>query len=237
MEWNRLVIECTNSTSELSDRRKLKFTDPIVYRPFRIAVLLIFLQQLSGIYVSIGYVFEIFKGFRSSGDTEYRNEAFIIFGLIRFIVSILYGFLSARFGRKTLLITSSIGMLFCCLLIVCIKFATFLNAVHELISILSFILYMGMGNIGVASIPIMFSTELLPTEVRSVGSTVILSCGFLLCAGMTKYLPYVLKSFGTTWLFSVFGLASAMIIVCTHFLVPETFGRSLGEIERFFQKK
>ncbi|XP_075235976.1 facilitated trehalose transporter Tret1-like isoform X2 [Lycorma delicatula] len=92
---------------------------PEILLPILLLMGLIMLQQLTGGYSIMFYTIHLIKklgGHFAGGIDEY--DAFVIMGIIRFLMSILAGGLSRIVGRRPLLIISSLGMGFSCFLIV-----------------------------------------------------------------------------------------------------------------------
>ena len=232
-EWRSLSSSNRDKTSGFSERREVEYTSRIVYRPFLCLFMLILLQQLSGFYVSLFYVVKIFPALSAVKGQKFNNEAFLISGFIRLIASLAGSFLSARIARKTLFAASSLGMMFSCILAICSSNGIF-PLYNEELGILSFLLYIGMGSLGVMNIPWTLSAELLPTEVRSTCSTVMVAYGYALMSVFAKVFPFLLENQGVTFVFAFFGVMSAALALFMRVFIPETLGKSFNEIERYF---
>jgi len=233
-EWRALVTSSGLKVSGLSERRNLKLTSRIVYKPFLFLCILILLQQLSGFYVSVFYVIKIFPVLGGHKGEKFEDEAFLISGVIRLVASLAGSFMSARIPRKLLFTTSSLGMLVACALAISSAYNIF-PQYNEDVGILSFLLYIGMGSIGVMNIPWTLTAELLPTEVRGTGSTVLVSYGYILMSVFTKVFPFLLESYGASFVFGFFGIMSAVLGLFMRVFIPETLGKSFDEIEKHFQ--
>ena len=100
------------------------------------------------------------------------------------------------------------------------------------------ILYSGYFG-GYVPVCFIFLSELLPSNARSIGSSLVTTFSILFLFILIKFAPTLISTNdgigldGSFWLFS--GITSCTILFC-YFFVPETFGKSLESIEDHYRK-
>lgn len=213
---------------------------PTVYKPFLIMFILFSLQQLSFIYALIIYAVKIFPFITPSFGRIYKSEAFALLGIVRFIGNILCSIMSLKLGRRPLLLISSFGMVITCLLEVIVPLIWHGKMAPDSFCIYNWSLqiflfgFIFFCTIGVMSLPWTLMSEFLPQEARSAGSAIIICYGYFLMFVIAKIFPYLLEIFNGFVLFTFMSIISAITFVFVYCFVPETFGKSYEEIEKYF---
>ena len=98
-------------------------------------------------------------------------------------------------------------------------------------------LYMLADPIGVGSVPFLYLGEFFPSEMRSLLSGLTISLSNLELFIVVKTFPNLSQSMGdsgTFWLYAGFCFVT---IIYTLVWIPETKGRSLQDIEKYFNHK
>jgi MFS family permease len=144
-----------------------------------------------------------------------------------------------RAGRKPLLIASGAVM--------CVALTALGTHFHlqkygmeqslGLLPVISLIVFMFGFSIGYSSIPFLLMGELIPEKQRSFLSSIAGSLNLGMMFVVIKTYHDFKKSIGedgTFWLYSCVCLCSCFFV---HFLVPETKGKSLTEIQELFELK
>ena len=89
---------------------------------------------------------------------------------------------------------------------------------------------------GVVTITFALLGELLPSNARGIGTTLVITLSnisFFTATKLTTYLKETLGLHGMFWLFSGISYSSGIV---AYFCVPETFGKSLESIEQHYRK-
>lgn len=138
-------------------------------------VALVALNQLCGFFAMLNFTSTIFE---ASGSTLSPEISSIIVGVIQVIGGIVCTFLVERAGRKLLLVISSFGM---AASLAVLSFHTF-AAAHDwehipFVTLISFSLFIFIANIGVATLPFLYISEIVPTKIK--GFTMILCLSIL----------------------------------------------------------
>lgn len=225
-----------------------KFTSPVVYKPIIILFLLFLLQQLSGCYVIIFYAISIFREMGGTfGKGFDENNALVMLGIIRFVVSVLTVFYSRKYGRRVLCILSGIGMTISMFLSgMYIYFTTSYDEngnIEEIMMdqkwlLLFFVLsYICTSTFGFINIPWTLIGELLPVSIRGIGGGFMVSFAYIMMFAVVKNYPYILKSMSIESIFFSFSFISFLGTAFVYFFLPETLGKSFSDIEKYFLPK
>jgi facilitated trehalose transporter len=223
----------SNEYSKNGFRMKELLRRPVLI-PFSLTFTLLIFQQVSGIDAIIFYTVSIFH---SAGSEINDHLATIIVGLVQLVANIFSLFLVDRAGRRPLLIASGALM--------CVALAALGTHFHlqkynmgeglGLLPLISLMIFMVGFSIGYCSIPFLLMGELIPEKQRSFLSSVAgsLNLGIMFIVIKTYHdLKNAIGEDGTFWLYSALCLSSCFFV---YFLVPETKGKSLQEIEEFFE--
>jgi SP family arabinose:H+ symporter-like MFS transporter len=199
-------------------------------RPLLLGVMLAGLQQISGITPVFSFLPEIFRAAGSASSDAFFQS--VLVSVVNLVFTLLALWLVDRAGRKTLILVGTT--------LQCLSFAMvgWIYHVHGsgvaiLILVMSFVAGHAFGN-GVACWVII--SEIYPTKVRGRGMSIATTALWLVGYAGNQLFPLMqqhLGSDGTFWLFSGGALLTLLLV---GWLVPETKGRSLEEISKFWTK-
>src|SRR6202451_1759029 len=197
-------------------------------RPLLLGIMLAGLQQISGITPLFSFLPEIF---RSAGTAT--SDAFfqsVLVSLINLLFTFFALWLVDRAGRKTLILAGTT--------VQCISFALvgWFYHIHGsglavLIFVMSFVAGHAVGN-GVACWVII--SEIYPTKVRGRGMSIATTALWLVGYLGNQLFPIMQKNLGSDGTFWCFSAGALLTIILVAWLIPETKGRSLEEIARFW---
>jgi facilitated trehalose transporter len=227
------TTQTTNSKSGSGFSWKELFRRPVLV-PFALTFTLLICQELSGINAIIFYAVSIFH---SAGSELDDHLSTIIVGLVLLVANFVTLFIVDRVGRKPILIAS--GAIMCVALTALgTHFHLQKNGMEQslgLLPLISLIVYVVGFSVGYCGIPFLLMGELIPEKQRSFPSSVAFSLSLAILFVVIKTYHYLKNSIGedgTFWLYSFVCLCSCFFV---YFLVPETKGKSLTEIEKFFE--
>lgn len=192
-------------------------------------------QQFSGINTVIYYAPTIFKlaGYESDSVAILATAGVGLFNVIMTVVAV---FLMDKVGRRPLLLTGLVGMMISLMALGYAFYVKDTSAGSDLgaipvICLVSLLLYVGSFAISLGPIFWLLISEIYPTKIRglAMGLATMIQWGANLA--VTQSFPNMiatLKPFGTFWLFG--GLCVAAWIFA-FYLMPETKGVTLEEIE------
>lgn len=162
------------------------------------------------------------------------STAGIIFAFILLIAATVASFSIDNFGRKALLIVSSVLSGFCILIIAIyfqLKNSGYDTASVSWLPIVSVMLYACAFKLGLGLVPIVLTAELFPTKMKAYGMTIadaMYVVGSLLSLQVYQRLS---DSYGLEYPFYVFSGSCFFTAIFCYILVPETKGKTLEEIQ------
>jgi SP family arabinose:H+ symporter-like MFS transporter len=196
-----------------------------------IGVLLAFFQQFSGSNAIMYYAPEIFQG---AGFAQ--NGAFLAtvsIGVINMVITIAALGLVDRIGRKKLLGFGSLAMSICLFIVVIcfyIKAPAYLTLTFVLLAIASYA-------ISLAPVTWILISEIFPSRIRgramSICTVVLWLSDFLLSITF----PILTGAIGQGATFLIYAIITMCSAIFVWRLLPETKGKSLEEIELFWQQR
>ena len=194
-------------------------------RSLTLAFLLAFFNQLSGINFILYYAPVILEnaGFASS-DSLLSS---ISIGGTNLLFTFVGLYLIDRMGRKSLMYIGSVGYIIS-LAMVAYGFKTEANASFNLFFILSFIASHAVGQGAVIWV---FISEIFPNSVRAAGQAWGTGTHWVFAALITMLGEVVIENFPSWMIFAVFAAFMVLQLLFTHFMMPETKGISLEELQ------
>ncbi len=198
-----------------------------------IGVTLAVLQQVTGINVFLYYAPKIFKEIAGAGvDTAMLQT--VIVGAVNLAFTILAICTVDKIGRKPLMIIGSAGM---GVSLLAIGMAAILGQMTSwlLIFILGYIACFAMS---VGPVTWVILSEIFPTKIRGRALGIATLCLWVanLIVSQTFPMmnenPWLIKTFNHGFPFLVYAAFCVILVVFTIFVVPETKGKSLEDIER-----
>jgi MFS transporter, SP family, arabinose:H+ symporter len=196
-----------------------------------IGVFLALFSQITGINAIIYYAPEIFKSVGFGTDSALLQT--VIIGLTNTLFTfVAIGFID-RLGRRKLLLWGVAGMAICLFGVGIVFHFGFSSGPLLLIFILGFIASFASS---LGPIPWVIISEIFPTKTRGIAmsfATLTLWIGVVL---ITQLTPILLKEAGGAVTFWIFGANAILLLIFTYKMIPETKGRTLEEIERYWIK-
>ena len=194
-------------------------------RSLTLAFLLAFFNQVSGINFILYYAPVILEnaGFASS-DSLLSS---ISIGGTNLLFTFVGLYLIDRIGRKSLMYIGSVGYIIS-LAMVAYGFKTEANASFNLFFILSFIASHAVGQGAVIWV---FISEIFPNSVRAAGKAWGTGTHWVFAALITMLGEVVIESFPSWMIFAVFAAFMVLQLLFTNFMMPETKGISLEELQ------
>ncbi|KAL0811515.1 hypothetical protein ABMA28_009906 [Loxostege sticticalis] len=198
---------------------------------------LMFFQQFSGINAVIFYTNNIFQ---SAGSDIDPAIATIIVGVVQTIATYISSLLIERAGRRILLLQSCIIMGLC-LVILGVYFKLQEGGVDvsmvgwlPLVCLVLFIISFSMG---FGPIPWMMMAELFTVEYRGTASGLSVIINWFLVFVVTLCFPLMKEAIG---IYSCFWFFACLMLICiffVFFLIPETKGKTISQIQAILSGK
>lgn len=207
---------------KLRDLFQQRFAKPLI-----VGIVLAIFQQITGVNTIVYYAPTIFQmvGFTNASNAILATFLIGFVGLIAVIVSM---FLVDRLGRRPLLLTSLTGMC-----VILFHLAHVLSGPNptKWVVVGDIVFYLASFCIGLGPIFWLLISEIYPTTVRgqamSVATVVIWASDFLVTATFLTLVEHL----GMPNCFRLFAILSLAAFIFSFWMVPETRGRTLEEIE------
>ncbi|XP_076636017.1 facilitated trehalose transporter Tret1 [Colletes latitarsis] len=229
-ELNKMQAEVeANAGGEVTISDMMK--SPVHKKAMTASFGMMFFQQASGINAVIFYTVMIFE---ASGSSIPPDVASILVALVQLIMSGVAALIVDRAGRKPLLMISSGLMSFSLIALgYYFKQKDGGSDVSSLgwLPLTSLIVFMIAFSVGVGPVPWMLMGELFSTETKAVASSVAVMLNWGMVFVVTKTFPTMNEKLGTGMTFWIFAAIMAIATAYTHFLVPETKGKTYREIQ------
>lgn len=200
-----------------------------------ISMSLMFFQQFSGINAIIFYTGTIFN---LSGFHFDARSATILVGFFQVVATFISSIVIEKLGRKILLITSDFVMALSTLVLgfyFSLKDHKIVDddtiAAIGFIPIIALCVYIIVFSLGFGPIPWMISGEIFTPEVKSVTSSVAGALNWLLAFFITKLYLEAQADVGADVVFYFFTVISLCGTAFVYFVVPETKGKTVEEVQ------
>lgn len=219
-----LVAEKAGKTETLFTR---KYSFPII-----LAVLLATFNQFSGI-IAMNYAPRIFEMTGLAKDLALLQVVGV--GLTNLFFTVLAMFIIDRFGRKTLLVLGSMGMI----VFLGLTSSAFYQESFTGYSIFIYLIgFMACFAFSQGAVIWVFLAEVFPNAVRAKGQALGSLTHWIWAAVLTWVFPVVAEmNKGAATAFAFFGIVMVCQLVFVIKVVPETKGKSLEEIEAIVLRK
>lgn len=216
--------------SEEGSQPKIKFYASYS-RPIILAFLIALFNQLSGINFVLYYAPEILERSGLGGSDSLLSS--ISIGAVNLVFTYVGMLLIDRLGRRQLMIIGSVGYIICLALVAyAFKFSA------SPIFLLTFIcLFVASHAIGQGAVIWVFISEIFPTRIRALGQSIGTGVHWVLAAIITLVTPAFLDKQDGIFkedpspIFLFFAICMVMQLLFVLFMMPETKGKTLEEIE------
>ena len=224
--------EIKNIEATLNDNEQIKFEKRFIM-PFVIGIGIMFAQIATGINAIIYYAPTIFKmvGFSSNQDVLFAT---VIIGLINFLMTFVAIALVDKIGRKPLLYIGLGGMLINLLILASSFGFDFLFAKY--LAVISCALYIVSFSMSLGPVGLLLVAEVFPLKYRGSAMSIAILSNFVFNFMVTGLFPISLHKIGGAATFLIFALICVISILFVKYVVPETKGVSLEEIEARMNK-
>ena len=195
--------------------------------PILLAFLLAFFNQLSGINFILYYAPEILEMAGLGAKESLFNS--ILIGVTNLVFTLIGMRLIDVLGRKQLMLIGSLGYI---ISLTMVAFA-FYSQLGSVVLLLSIMLFIASHAIGQGAVIWVFISEIFPNTVRANGQAFGTGIHWIFAALITLVGPIVIDIYKENpWpIFAFFAFMMLLQLVFVLFMMPETKGLSLEEIE------
>ena len=199
--------------------------------PLKLAFLVAFFNQLSGINAFLYYAPRIFEEGGLGESTSLLSSIGI--GITNLIFTFIGISLIDKLGRRQLMYFGSVGYIISLSLVSC---AFFFEWGGLLIPIFLFI-FIASHAIGQGAIIWVFISEIFPNHLRNAGQSFGTSVHWILAALIPSFVPILFGSIGAGVVFLIFAFFMVLQLVFVHYMMPETQGISLEKLSKILIEK
>ena len=193
--------------------------------PLMLAFSISFFNQFSGINALLYYARRIFESAGLGEDAVLLSTVGV--GIANFVFTIMGVLLIDRLGRRQLLAIGSIGYIIT-LSTTSMAFAFGWSSIIPP----ALFLFIGAHAIGQGAIIWVFISEIFPNHLRSAGQSFGTSVHWVLAAIIPSMVPILFSSIGAATVFAIFAAFMVLQLLFTIFIMPETKGASLEDLQK-----
>lgn len=232
-----VVCQLNETKSVVSSESKSDWAflmKPGILKAVVIGASIAILGQFMGVNAVLYYGPSIFEQAGLSGSDSLLYQVMV--GLVNTLTTILALLIIDKVGRKKLVYYGVSGMIVS-LLMIALYFAYGSHlGLSSLFLLAFFLFYVFCCAVSICAVVFVLLSEMYPTKVRGLAMSI---AGFALWIGtyiIGQLTPYMLANLSPSGTFILFAFMCIPYILIMWKLVPETTGKSLEEIERYWMK-
>uniref|UniRef100_A0A6B2L2U1 Major facilitator superfamily (MFS) profile domain-containing protein n=1 Tax=Arcella intermedia TaxID=1963864 RepID=A0A6B2L2U1_9EUKA len=230
------IQERIDEITELLKLRKPSFLELFRRDSPHLKMLLIgfgiaFFQQGSGIEAAVYYTPITLEKAGITDQTQLLGVTLGI-GVVKLLFIFVALFLMDRVGRRILLLVGSAGLV---LSLAILSTAFFINA-SPIVAIVGQFIFIASFSLGFGPAMWVFASEIYPAYLRGIAQSIGIAINRLISGLVAISFLSLSKAITTAGSYVFFGAIAFLGLVFVFFVVPETKGKSLEEIERDFIK-
>lgn len=240
--FEKIYNSYTNASKQLKDTKSVldseKQSDwslllkPGVLKAVIIGVCIAILGQFMGVNAVLYYGPTIFENAGlSSGDSLFYQ---VIVGTVNMLTTILALLIIDKVGRKKLVYYGVSGMIISLVLISSYFLYGAVLDIPSLVLLFFFLAYIFCCAISISAVVFVLLSEMYPTQIRGLAMSI---AGFALWVGtylIGQLTPWMLQNLTPAGTFILFAVMCIPYILIVWKQIPETAGKSLEEIERYW---
>lgn len=205
---------------------------PGIMKAVIIGVCIALLGQFMGVNAVLYYGPSIFENAGlSGGDSLYYQ---VLVGLVNTLTTILALIIIDKVGRKKLVYYGVSGMVISLILIAAYFMYGESWRISSIFLLIFFLFYVFCCAVSICAVVFVLLSEMYPTQIRGLAMSI---AGFALWIGtylIGQLTPWMLQNFTPAGTFLLYAIMCVPYMLIVWKLVPETTGKSLEEIERYW---
>lgn len=231
------LFQLTETKSVLSSESKSEWKlllQPGIRKAVIIGVCIAVLGQFMGVNAVLYYGPSIFENAGLSGGDSLFYQ--VLVGLVNTLTTVLALVIIDKVGRKKLVYYGVSGMVISLVLIATYFIYGESWAISSIFLLIFFLFYVFCCAVSICAVVFVLLSEMYPTRVRGLAMSI---AGFALWIGtylIGQLTPWMLQNLTPAGTFLLFAIMCVPYMLIVWKLVPETTGKSLEEIERYWMK-
>ena len=238
----KIYNSVSEATSQLNETKSVLTSEtksewallmkPGIFKAVIIGVCIAILGQFMGVNAVLYYGPSIFENAGLSGGDSLFYQ--VLVGLVNTLTTVLALVIIDKVGRKKLVYYGVSGMVFSLLLIGAYFLFGESLGVSSHFLLVFFLFYVFCCAVSICAVVFVLLSEMYPTKVRGLAMSI---AGFALWIGtylIGQLTPWMLQNLTPAGTFFLFAVMCVPYMLIVWKLVPETTGKSLEEIERYW---
>ena len=231
------LFQLTETKSVLSSESKSEWKlllQPGIRKAVIIGVCIAVLGQFMGVNAVLYYGPSIFENAGLSGGDSLFYQ--VLVGLVNTLTTVLALVIIDKVGRKKLVYYGVSGMVISLVLIATYFIYGESWGISSIFLLIFFLFYVFCCAVSICAVVFVLLSEMYPTRVRGLAMSI---AGFALWIGtylIGQLTPWMLQNLTPAGTFILFAIMCVPYMLIVGKLVPETTGKSLEEIERYWMK-
>ena len=231
------LFQLTETKSVLSSESKSEWKlllQPGIRKAVIIGVCIAVLGQFMGVNAVLYYGPSIFENAGLSGGDSLFYQ--VLVGLVNTLTTVLALVIIDKVGRKKLVYYGVSGMVISLVLIATYFIYGESWGISSIFLLIFFLFYVFCCAVSICAVVFVLLSEMYPTRVRGLAMSI---AGFALWIGtylIGQLTPWMLQNLPPAGTFILFAIMCVPYMLIVWKLVPETTGKSLEEIERYWMK-
>ena len=231
------LFQLTETKSVLSSESKSEWKlllQPGIRKAVIIGVCIAVLGQFMGVNAVLYYGPSIFENAGLSGGDSLFYQ--VLVGLVNTLTTVLALVIIDKVGRKKLVYYGVSGMVISLVLIATYFIYGESWGISSIFLLIFFLFYVFCCAVSICAVVFVLLSEMYPTRVRGLAMSI---AGFALWIGtylIGQLTPWMLQNLTPAGTFLLFAIMCVPYMLIVWKLVPETTGKSLEEIERYWMK-
>lgn len=205
---------------------------PKLRKAMLLGILLPLFSQLSGINAIIYYGPSILNDAGIALNNSFLGQ--IIFGIANLVFTFIAIWKVDDWGRRPLYLIGTVGAT---VSLFVTGFLFYLGLTSSIFLIISVTLFLACFAFSIGPLKFVVASEIFPTNIRGKALGVSIMVMWVADTIMGQVTPILLKQAGTPATFWVFAFFCFIAFFVVYKLLPETKGKSLEEIESFWDEK
>ena len=231
------LFQLAETKSVLSSESKSEWKlllQPGIRKAVIIGVCIAMLGQFMGVNAVLYYGPSIFENAGLSGGDSLFYQ--VLVGLVNTLTTVLALVIIDKVGRKKLVYYGVSGMVISLILIATYFIYGESWGISSIFLLIFFLFYVFCCAVSICAVVFVLLSEMYPTRVRGLAMSI---AGFALWIGtylIGQLTPWMLQNLTPAGTFILFAIMCVPYMLIVWKLVPETTGKSLEEIERYWMK-